>query len=47
MLAKEFGAGQQVAFFTEEVGESAELAEDTNKIDYVLHYEFTVRPQLV
>jgi hypothetical protein len=36
----------QIAFFTEEVGESAELAEDRTRIDYVLHYEVTVQPQL-
>jgi hypothetical protein len=35
----------QVAFFTEEVGESAELAEDPHRIDYRLHYRVTVEPQ--
>lgn len=37
----------QVAFFTEEVGESAELVEDPNRIDYRLHYRVTVQPQQV
>jgi len=34
------------AYYAQEVGESAELVEHLNRIDYVLHYNVTVRPQL-
>jgi hypothetical protein len=37
----------QVAYFTTEVGESAELAEDPTKIDYTLNYLVTVEPQQI
>ena len=37
----------QVAYFTDEVGESAELVEDSNKIDYTLFYDVSIEPQLV
>jgi hypothetical protein len=37
----------QVAYFTADDPRSAELEEDSNRIDYTLFYEVTVQPQLV
>jgi hypothetical protein len=36
----------QVAYYAQEMGESAELVEHRSRVDYELHYELTVKPQL-
>jgi hypothetical protein len=37
----------QVAFYAQEMGETAELIERRTRKDYILHYEVTVKPQVV
>jgi hypothetical protein len=46
-LNLEKSPASQTAFYAQEMGESAELVEHRTRIDYVLHYEVTVKPQLV